>query len=121
MTGEELRQAKQRLRREIRIQAARLTEKYRREASERIVRQVLSLPAYRKARTVMAFVSLPGEPDTRPILEDAAAQARKDRAAAPVHRTGPDGSAPLSRMGQNGKKPDGDPGTAGVGGGDPGG
>ena len=76
MTGEELRQAKQRLRREIRIQAARLTERYRREASERIVRQVLSLPAYRKARTVMAFVSLPGEPDTRPILEDAAAQGK---------------------------------------------
>ena len=76
MTGEELRQAKQRLRREIRIQAARLTEKYRREASERIVRQVLSLPAYRKARTVMAYVSLPGEPDTRLILEDAAAHGK---------------------------------------------
>ena len=76
MTGEELRQAKKRLRREIRIQAARLTEKYRREASERLVRQVLSLPAYRKAHTVMAYVSLPGEPDTRPILEDAAAHGK---------------------------------------------
>ena len=71
MKAEELRQAKGKLRREIRKAAAELTAEYRREASRQIAAQVLQTEAYRKARTVMGFVGMPGEPDTREILEDA--------------------------------------------------
>lgn len=71
MKAEELRQAKAQLRREVRTAAAELTEDYRREASRRIAARVLQTEAYRQARTVMGFVSTPGEPDTREILENA--------------------------------------------------
>lgn len=62
---------KQRLRREIRAAAAALPESYRAEASRRIAEQVLALEAYRKARVVMAYMSLPEEPDTRGLIGDA--------------------------------------------------
>ncbi len=71
METEKLRQAKERLRQEIQKAAAGLTEAYRREASRRIAGQVLRMESYRQARTVMGFMSLPNEPDTREILEDA--------------------------------------------------
>ena len=74
MTPEEterLRKEKQRLRREIRAASAALPEAYRAEASLRIAEQVLSLEAYRKARVVMMYASLPEEPDTRGIIGDA--------------------------------------------------
>ena len=69
--ADRLRQEKLRLRREIRS-AAVLPGEYRRWASERITEQVLALESYRKAGTVMAFMSLPEEPDTREIIRDAA-------------------------------------------------
>ena len=71
METEELRQAKERLRQEIQKAAAGLTETYRREASRRIAGHVLQMESYRQARTIMGFMSLPNEPDTREILEDA--------------------------------------------------
>ena len=67
-----LRAEKQRLRREVRRAAAALPDDYRAEASRRIAEQVLAMEAYRKARVVMAYASLPEEPDTRAIIEDAA-------------------------------------------------
>ena len=66
-----LRSEKQRLRREIREAAAALPADYRRVASGRIAEQVLAMEAYRKAKVVMMFASLPEEPDTRPLIEDA--------------------------------------------------
>ena len=66
-----LQREKQRLRREIRAAAAALPEDYRAEASRRIADQVLMLDAYLKARVVMMYMSLPGEPDTRLMIEDA--------------------------------------------------
>ena len=69
--ADQLRKEKQRLRREIRMAAASLPEDYRAEASHRIAEQILSLEAYRKARVVMMFASLPEEPDTRLLIEDA--------------------------------------------------
>lgn len=71
MTREEteLRQEKQRLRRELRT--AVLPEDYRTWASGRITEQVTALEAFRKARVVMAFASLPEEPDTREIIRTA--------------------------------------------------
>lgn len=69
----DLQQAKRRMRREVLEVAAALPADYRAEASERIAEQVLALDAWRKARVVMAFVSLPTEPDTRRIIEAAAA------------------------------------------------
>ena len=62
---------KQRIRQEVRRINTQLTTEYRLEASRSITRSVLALPAWRKARTVMAFVSLPGEPDTRELMETA--------------------------------------------------
>ena len=69
--GQELRERKDRLRREIRDDAAALTAGYRTEASARIVEQVLALEAWRKARVIMAYASLPTEPDTRMLIQAA--------------------------------------------------
>ena len=66
-----LRSEKQRLRREIRAAAAALPADYRREASRRIAEQVLALAVYQTAKVVMMYASLPEEPDTRMIIEDA--------------------------------------------------
>ena len=62
---------KQRIRQEARMISERLTPEYRREASREITRQVLSLPIWKKAGTVMAYWSLPAEPDTRELMETA--------------------------------------------------
>ena len=72
MTREEteLRQEKKRLRRELRETAA-LTEDYRAWASGRITEQVTALEAFRNARVVMAYASLPEEPDTREMIRAA--------------------------------------------------
>ena len=72
MTGEErLRQEKRRRRREIRAEAAALPAEYRAEASRRMAEQVRGMEAYRRARVVMMFMSLPEEPDTRLLIADA--------------------------------------------------
>lgn len=70
-TGDSLREEKQRLRREIRNAAASLDAEYRAAASRRIAERVRALSSYREARTVMMYVSLPEEPDTRALIADA--------------------------------------------------
>jgi len=62
---------KKRLRREIRETCKTLPAAYFREAGASIERQVLALEAYQRAETVMAFLSLPAEPETRGIIADA--------------------------------------------------
>ena len=59
---------KQRIRQEARLIAENLTPEYRSEASREITRQVLTLPFWKEASTVMAYWSLPGEPDTRALM-----------------------------------------------------
>ena len=71
-----IREAKAALRARMRERAASLTAEERRSAGEAIAARVLALPEYGRAGTVMAFVSLPGEPDTRPILEDVLAKGK---------------------------------------------
>jgi len=62
---------KQRIRRETQMISGQLTPEYRRQASHEITGQVLSLPQWKQAKTVMAYWSLPGEPDTRELMETA--------------------------------------------------
>ena len=64
----EARAEKQRIRQEARRIAEGLTPGYRSEASRKITEQVLSLPAWKQAETVMAYWSLPSEPDTRELM-----------------------------------------------------
>ena len=49
---------------------------YREEASLSITRQVLALPAWQRAKTVMSYVSMPEEPDTRTLNEEALAEGK---------------------------------------------
>ena len=62
---------KERIRQETRIISDQLTEAYRKEASGAITRQVLDLPWWKEAKTVMIYWSLPQEPDTRELMEAA--------------------------------------------------
>ena len=62
---------KQRIRQEVRRISDQLPTEYRREASREITRQVLALPFWQEAGTVMAYWSLPSEPDTRELMETA--------------------------------------------------
>ena len=62
---------KQRIRQEARLISGNLTPEYREEASREITRQVLELPCWKQAETVMMYCSLPGEPDTRTLMETA--------------------------------------------------
>jgi len=66
-----VRAEKQRVRQEVKMLSEQLTPEYRFEASREITRQVLALPFWKKARTVMAYWSLPTEPDTRELMEAA--------------------------------------------------
>ena len=76
MTGGSTRAEKSRLRQELVGTAVSLSPELRKEADRRIAEQVLSLPSWKKAKTVLAFVSLPREPDTRPLLEAALAEGK---------------------------------------------
>ena len=62
---------KHRIRRETRLVSEGLTPEYRRTASGEITRQVLALPFWAEAKTVMAYWSLPSEPDTMALMETA--------------------------------------------------
>ena len=62
---------KQRIRQETRLVSGSLTPEYRREASREITRQVLALPDWKQACTVMLYCSLPEEPDTRMLMDTA--------------------------------------------------
>ena len=66
-----IRAEKQRIRLETQRISTGLPPEYRREASREITRRVLLLPFWKQAETVMAYWSLPGEPDTRELAETA--------------------------------------------------
>ena len=66
-----VRAEKQRIRQETRMISGRLTPEYRQEASREITRQVLAMPDWKHAKTVMLYWSLPEEPDTRELMETA--------------------------------------------------
>ena len=68
---EEIRAEKQRQRQLARERRARISPEALAEGSRRIEEQVLALPAYQEAQTVMAYMSMPGEPETRGIILDA--------------------------------------------------
>ncbi len=57
------------LRRKIREIRSHIPESYFRMAGEAISKQLFSCPEYHAARTVMAFVSTPGEADINPFLQ----------------------------------------------------
>ena len=62
---------KQRIRMETKQIAMNLDPAYRAEASRSIAKQVLDLPEWRNAETVMAYVSMAEEPDTKEIIRAA--------------------------------------------------
>ena len=62
---------KQRIRQEIRQVSMNLDPAYRAEASRSITKQVLDLPEWRNAETVMAYVSMAEEPDTKELIRAA--------------------------------------------------
>ena len=62
---------KQRIRMETKQVAMNLDPAYRAEASRSIAKQVLDLPEWRNAETVMAYVSMAEEPDTKEIIRAA--------------------------------------------------
>ena len=66
-----IRAEKDRIRAEVRRILNSMTPERRAEASRSITRQVLALPEWQAAKTVMAYASLPEEPDTRELMEAA--------------------------------------------------
>lgn len=48
-----------------------LPEEYMRAADAEIAGKIMSLPEYKNAQTVFCFVSMPGETDTEPVINDA--------------------------------------------------
>ena len=48
-----------------------LSDKYKRQSSQRICAHLLAMPEYQAAETIFCFVGTDHEIDTRPILEDA--------------------------------------------------
>ncbi len=68
---------KKRLRQRMRAVRDALTPDYLRRASDSIQDQVLGLPLYREAKTVFAYVSMPGEPATGRIIRRALADGKR--------------------------------------------
>ena len=64
----ELHQQKKALRAAITARVRALPPSVRAAASESIARQVLALSEYRDAQSVFLYLSMPTEPDTRPLL-----------------------------------------------------
>ena len=62
---------KERIRKETRQVSMSLDVAYRAKASRSITEQVLALPEWRHAETVMAYVSMPEEPDTKELIKAA--------------------------------------------------
>ena len=83
LTDGEARAEKARIRRESKDAAAAMGPEARAAAGKRIAEQVLSLPSWKRAQTVMAFAAMPLEPDTGPepdlILVPCVAAARDGR------------------------------------------
>ena len=68
---------KQRIRQETGRISRQLTPEYRERASQEITRQVLALPVWKQAGTVMSYYSMPEEPDTRELMETALKEGKK--------------------------------------------
>ena len=73
----DIRAEKKRIRAEAAERIRRMTAEERRAASEAITREVLASEAYRRAEIIMAFVSMPSEPDTREIIRRAVGDGKK--------------------------------------------
>ena len=68
---EELREQKKMLRRRLRVLAERLAPEERRAADRAIAETVLASAAWKSARAVFVYVSMPDEPDTGALLDAA--------------------------------------------------
>ncbi len=95
MDPDELIQAKARTRRIVSAALVRLTPGRRRAAGVAVAQRLQQLPAVRDARTLMAFLSLPTEIDTWPIIRWAWAQGK--RVAVPRIEPPVDGASPAER------------------------
>lgn len=73
----DLREEKRRVRRLAREKREQLSPEEQAEASRRIQEKVMSLPEYQRAGTIMAYVSMPGEPNTREIIRDALSRGKR--------------------------------------------
>lgn len=68
---------KKELRGRIASKAASLPLEYRLVANNQIKKNVYSLPEYKQADTIITFVSVEAEPDTRDIIEAALAEGKR--------------------------------------------
>ncbi len=68
---------KEQIRRARKAMAEKLPAAYYRKADLAIREKVLALPAWREAKTVMAYVSVAGEPDTRALIDLAAVEGKR--------------------------------------------
>ena len=71
-----IRDEKRELRNKIRKKTVALSEQYKREADQRIIERLLSLPEYQEAKRVFAFVGTEREINTRPFLEQVLADGK---------------------------------------------
>lgn len=71
-----IRDEKRELRNKIRKKTAALGEQYKREADQKIIERLLSLPEYQEADRVFAFVGTESEINTRPFLEQVLADGK---------------------------------------------
>ena len=68
---------KARLRARIRGRRRSLPAEFLRRESEAFLPRLSELPAWNKARTVMAYAALPGEPDLTPVLREILSSGRR--------------------------------------------
>ena len=85
--SEEIRAAKERLRREMRRKRKTLTADYMARAGESIQAQILSSAAWRRAESVFLYVSMPGEPTDGLLLDSALAAGKRVYVPRCVSRT----------------------------------
>ena len=71
------RDAKRRKRALVKRQREALTDAYMKEADVRIAAAVTDSEAFRRAGSVFCYVSVPGEPDTAPVIEAALAAGKQ--------------------------------------------
>ena len=62
--------SKQEMRKNVKKEAAQLTEAYCKDADEMIFRNIRALPEYQRADTVFCYVGTKTEINTMPILKD---------------------------------------------------
>lgn len=71
------RQAKQALRRDMRLRLRELSPEARAEASLRLCQRAAHLPEFAGAKVVALFAPLPSEPDIHPLIEEAWADGKR--------------------------------------------